>query len=346
MNGTVIQLPHRVKLRIRRLRRQTRSARVATRCQIVLLASKGRSSRQIAESLGCHRSWASRVIIAFRQRGEAALLDGREDNGQQKLTEEFLAELHKLVELRPTDFGGRRPTWTQELLIKVMAERTGVTVSPATMSRALKRNGARRGRPRPRVRCPWPRARRKARLREIEQVAKSARAGEVVVFADEVDIHLNPKIGLDWMNRGRQKSVMTPGRNEKRYLAGAKNAQTGRLTCVERPMKNSWLFLALLSALREDYPRARCIHVILDNYRIHHSRIVQQALKQYGHRIQLHFLPPYCPDANRIERDWQDLHANVTRNHECADMDTLMTDVWSWIDERNGRYATKIRRAA
>ena len=41
------------------------------------------------------------------------------------------------------------------------------------------------------------------------------------MFVDEVDIHLNPKIGPDWMLRGQQKTVPTPGQNQKRYLAGA-----------------------------------------------------------------------------------------------------------------------------
>jgi hypothetical protein len=39
--------------------------------------------------------------------------------------------------------------------------------------------------------------------------------GTVAVYEDEVDIHLNPKIGPDWMTRGQQKEVMTPGKNEK-----------------------------------------------------------------------------------------------------------------------------------
>jgi len=43
----------------------------------------------------------------------------------------------------------------------------------------------------------------------------------VAVYEDEVDIHLNPKIGLDWMGLGQQKEVVTPGKNVKRYLAGA-----------------------------------------------------------------------------------------------------------------------------
>lgn len=40
-----------------------------------------------------------------------------------------------------------------------------------------------------------------------------------VFYEDKVDIHLNPKIGADWQLRGQQKCVVTPGQNEKYYLA-------------------------------------------------------------------------------------------------------------------------------
>ena len=145
---------HRVKLRIRRLRRSTRDAGLAIRCQIVLHAVKQRTSRQIAEALGCSRSWVSRVIRRFIEQGEAGLLDRREDNGQLKLDEWYLADLAKVVSGRPTDHGERRPTWTRELLVPVLARRTGVRIQVTTMSRALKQIDTRRGRPRPVVRCP------------------------------------------------------------------------------------------------------------------------------------------------------------------------------------------------
>lgn len=48
---------------------------------------------------------------------------------------------------------------------------------------------------------------------------------------------------------------------------------------------------------------------------IHKSRIGLAWLAAHGAKIRLHFLPPYCPEENRIERPWLDLHANVTRNH-------------------------------
>jgi transposase len=51
----------------------------------------------------------------------------------------------------------------------------------------------------------------------------------------------------------------------------------------------------------------------------------------------LHFLPPYCPDDNKIERVWLDLHANVTRNHRCRSMEELMAQVASFLRAYNRR---------
>lgn len=346
MERIVVRLEHRVKVRIRRTRRSTRDAGLALRCQIILQAAKGRSSRTIAEALGCSRSWASRVIERFMKFGEAALMDGREDNGALKLDEWYLGQLADLVAGRPSDYGERRPTWTRELFVKVMRRLTGIRIHVTTMSRALKQIRARRGRPRPVVRCPWSKRRKNKRLRKIRALLADLPANEVAVYQDEVDIHLNPKIGLDWMNRGQQKEVVTPGQNQKRYLAGALNAQTGLLTVVEGERKNSMLFIAMLDALAEDYPDAERFHVVLDNYRIHSSKITQAALASYEGRIVLHFLPPYCPNANKIERLWKDLHDQVTRNHECQTIKELMREVRRFVNKRCIQRLSKSRRAA
>ena len=118
--------------------------------------------------------------------------------------------------------------------------------------------------------------------------------------------------------------------------AVALNAITGELSWVEAERKTSTLFLLLLwHLLKEVYPTAKRIYVILDNYRIHSSRQVELALADTGGRIQLCFLPPYCPDDNRIERVWRDLHGNVTRNHRCRTMGELMGEVRRYLRQKN-----------
>lgn len=95
------------------------------------------------------------------------------------------------------------------------------------------------------------------------------------------------------------------------------------------------LFIQLLWRIAGEYPGAPRIHLILDNASIHSSQKTRKALEKLGGRIVLHFLPPYCPDANRIERVWLDLHANVTRNHRCRTLQKLMRRVHAYLHARN-----------
>jgi hypothetical protein len=69
------------------------------------------------------------------------------------------------------------------------------------------------------------------------------RPAEALFFADELDIHLLAKLGCEWMLKGTQGEVMTPGTNRKHYLAGALNFATGKLLAVVGERKNRWLFI-------------------------------------------------------------------------------------------------------
>jgi transposase len=335
MARMVVRVRGPVKRELRKLRQKTADKGLAARCQIILLWGEGEPWFDIAKAVGCSLSWVGRIIRRFRDHGVAGLHDRREDNGQTKLDEQYLATLYEIVDKQPLDFGYPRPTWTQELLAKVMEDLTDVRVHPGTMSRALKTIGARLGQPKPVVACPWSKVAKGRRLAAIRRAIEGMADGEMAVYLDEVDIHLNPKIGPDWMNRGKQKEVMTPGQNVKRYICGALNVETGRIEHVAGERKNSLLFLAMLERLLKTYPDGKTIHVVLDNFRIHSSKQVQAWMKQNGQRIRLHFLPPYCPDHNKIERKWRDLHAAVTRNHRCKTIEELMWDVERWLKDRN-----------
>jgi transposase len=332
-----------VKQRFQKRFRQCRQALVRVRYLIIINVWNGRSARTIESILKVHNTTVYRVVKRFRERGEASLWDGREDNGVEKLSADFLGLLDQLVRSNAQDHGWRRPTWTREMLVETMVRKTGIRIHVATMSRALALIRARRANPRPRVKCPWFPAVKTRRLNVLRKLLATLPRHEAAVYEDEVDIHLNPKIGLDWMGKGQQKEAWTPGQNEKRYLAGAMDVRTGEIHWVEGEKKDSWLFLDMLHKLTVVYAQARVIHVILDNYGIHSSKIIAVALSHFAARVRLHFLPPYSPDENAIERVWQDLHANVTRNHRCKDMATLMRDVRYYLRKRNRR---SLRRAA
>ena len=324
-----------VKERLLKNFRRCRDAGTPIRYLIIFKLLAGRKPQLIAAYLGVHYDTVYRVAKRFREQGEEALLDGRANKGAKKLTGKFLDTLDRLVRGKAQDHGHLRPTWTRELLLLTLVKLGLPKVHPATLSRALALIKARRGRPRPTVKCPWSKSRKYRRLRQIRQLVEGLPKDEVALYEDEVDIHLNPKIGYDWMGYGQQKEVLTPGQNQKRYLAGALDVRSREVIWVEGEQKDSYLFVRLLAKLHFRYKAAKLIHVILDNYCIHDCALVSWALLQAGGQIKLHYLPAYCPKHNKIERLWQDLHANVTRNHNCLDMDTLMLEVLSYLLRRN-----------
>jgi hypothetical protein len=149
-----------------------------------------------------------------------------------------------------------------------------------------------------------------------------------MVFADELDIALLAKVGYEWMPKGEQVEVPTPGTNQKIYLAGALELRTGRMTRCIWWRKQAGLFLDLLKLLDGAYPVGQWarIYVVADNAKIHQAEVVMRWLAEHP-RLVLLYLPTYCLRANPIERAFGDLHDNCTRNHKRKRLRDLVSNV-------------------
>jgi DDE superfamily endonuclease len=115
------------------------------------------------------------------------------------------------------------------------------------------------------------------RLARIRFVFEQLTAYEAMIFADELDIPLLPKVGAAWMPKGTQLAVMTPGTNAKYYLAGALDVARGVLLHRCGPRKTNALFRDLLQVIEGHYPTEQYtrLHVVVDNDKIHQAKAVQ-----------------------------------------------------------------------
>lgn len=336
METRKIVLHPRTREKLRRVARRCRDADTRVRYLIVLRSADGWSGRRISKALGCCPSTVSHTLDRWEAYGEAGLVDRREDNGQVKADESYVAAVRWILAGTPQDFLHRRPTWTRALLVETARLYTGVTVSKTTMGRVLAALRARRGRAKPLGPCPWGKARKGRRMALIHALVDTLPGDEACVWEDEADIDLNPRIGADWTLPGEQRTVLTPGKNVKRYFAAAMDAVTERLVWAKGPKKNSRLFIDLLRRLLNEYADRQVIHVILDNYCVHSSRQTRAWLAEHGRKLRLHFLPPYSPDDNRIERKvWREVHANVTTNHRCTSIEWLCEEVVWYLMKHN-----------
>jgi putative transposase len=297
---------------------------------ILLLCAMGRHPTEIAAVLFCSRSSVYRAVRAYR----AGTL-GLERDAQGRLTppvrttvlgHTLRRSLLALLKAAPRAHNWCRTRWSCATLALTLEAKRGITVSAETMRRWVHEVG-----------WVWKRAKliakdddphRVERLARIRWVYEQLRLGEAMVCADERDSHLLPKVGYAWMPQGTQVEVMTPGMNEKHYLAGALDLSTGTLRHCTGPRKTNGLFRELLQLLDTAYPTPQCqrVYVIVDNYKIHKAKAVAQWLTQHP-RITLLFLPTYCPRANPIERAFGDVHDLCTRNHTRKRLRDLVADV-------------------
>jgi putative transposase len=317
--------------------RHTACARTVRRALVLVLLDRGWSYRRIAEATLVSYETIANVKRCYWEAGiDAALGQKRK---QFVIPFWLIVVLQWLLSRTPQDFGFFRQRWSCEMLSVLLREEHGLRLSTETVRRGLRRMDFVWRRPRPIIGLKDPDY--DAKLRAIRQLLVRLPGDETAVFQDEVDVHLNPKIGCQWMVRGEQAEVVTPGDNEKRHLAGSLVYRTGTLL-VSPPEKrrNAAMFLAHLDDLRRRLRGYRVIHVICDNAKFHGCRAVQAYLDRWGHRVQLHFLPKRAPETNPIERVWWCLHESITRNHRSPTMDDLLQQVYDWIQYQGSFYST------
>ena len=295
---------------------------------ILLLLCHGFSPTAIAAALFCSRSSVYRTAHAWQvgqiQIGSIESLPRRWWGSC--LTESVRAQLLALVEQSPRTLGWMRTRWSCACLAAQLQQAIGWMPSAETVRRWLDQLG-----------YVWKRASLVARdddptradkLGRIRQIWSHLGEQQALLFADEMDIDLLPKVGSQWARKGERLTVATPGKNKKSYLGAALDFRTGRLICRTGWKKNRFLFVRLLEAIGRCYPAERFqrVWVVVDNYSIHDAVLVRQWLAWHPH-IHLLWLPCYCPPANPIERVFGEVHEAVTRNHRYQSLPALVNAV-------------------
>jgi transposase len=245
-----------------------------------------------------------------------------------------------LLRKPPAAYGWCRTRWSCATLALSLEAKRGLRVSAETVRRWLHSLGWRWKRTKLGTKDNDPE--RAAKLARIRWLAETLRPRQALLFADELDIALLPKSGYQWMPKGMQVEVLTPGKNEKHSLAGGWDFRTGTVHYRFGPRKTNQLFRDLLDTLDSRYPAHRYnrIYVVADNYRIHKAQAVEQWLAAHP-RFELLWLPTYCPRANPIERIFGDTHDKVTRNHKRKRLRDLVADVGRHL-ERNGPWLYRL----
>jgi len=287
------------------VRRTSELHGAARRANAILLLDDGLSCEAIAKVLyidddtvrGWHERWISggeTALSAFDFKGAKRSLEPEQEKA---LVEDMSARLFS----------------TSTAVQAHIRARFGVEFSRSGLIKYLNRLGFEYRKPKALPAQAYAAA-QVAFIAAYERLLNDLGADEIVYFADAVHPEYQSRPAYGWIRHGDKVAVKRTTGRKRLNLHGALCLEDFDCQIIEGDMISAETTLRLLKRLSARHPDKRIIHVFLDNARYHHARDVKAWLAEPSCRIKLHFLPPYAPNLNAIERLWGEMHRRVTHN--------------------------------
>jgi transposase len=159
-------------------------------------------------------------------------------------------------------------------------------------------------------------ANREQQQKFIEYYARlKEKAGkkEPIYFVDSVHPQYQTHLTYGWILKGKRKLVPTTARQPRLNFMGGICLNGHRIIYQQaNKVVDADSIAGFLCHLRKRHPGRHKIHIIWDNASYHADASVQEFAKNLA--IELHYLPPYSPNLNPIERLWKIMHEKVSAN--------------------------------
>ena len=149
-------------------------------------------------------------------------------------------------------------------------------------------------------------------LEEYHKLKQALPDDETICFIDGVHPTHNVQPVYGWIKKGIRKEIPTNSGRARINLSGAIDVVNHKVVIQEDKMLNAEATIGFFRKVEASYPWKRKVHVFCDNAGYYKNKAVREYLQDS--KIDLHFLPPYSPNLNPIERLWKWMKERVIYN--------------------------------
>jgi transposase len=149
-------------------------------------------------------------------------------------------------------------------------------------------------------------------IEEYKELKNHLSADDVILFGDNVHPQHQTKLSYGWIKKGERKLKKMTACQKRINIIGTIDIKTHHIEYQKVDWVNQDSIKVFAEQLCKAYPKASTIHWILDNAGYHKSKELLEFIKTT--KIKIHYLPPYSPNLNPIERVWKIMHENTTYN--------------------------------
>ena len=297
-----IELTKEEKQELETLHKKERDRRVADRIKAVLLFSEGWTQYQISQALRLRPETIHDHLEDYRRSRKL-----KPENGGS--SPHLPADQIKAV----TNHLEANTYLKVEDICAYIQKTYGVTFTVSGMTKWLHHHKFSYKKPKgtPAKADPEKQA---AFIEFYENLLNTTNENEPIEFGDGVHPTMATKVTYGWIRQGREheKPIATTASRTRLNLMGSINLQTMDVTIGSYETIDSQAMDQHFKKLRKKNPLAPKIHLILDQGPYNKSEETRRAAEKYG--VILHFLPPYSPNLNPIERLWKVMNERVRNN--------------------------------
>ena len=306
------------------MRKRKIEALRARRAHTLLLLDDGLSAVQVAEIMYLDVDTVRDLRRAFRSTGLSVLDLATYPEREGRLSRDQESALKR-------EFEKNHPRDTNEVRSTILRLH-GVEYTKGGAIKLMHRLGFEYMKPK-RIAREADREAQETFIRDYDQVMRGLLPNETSVFVDAVHPEHQSRPAHGWFLRSDRPAVRSTTGRKRLNLHAALDLEKMKVTLVEGERIDAETTLRLLKRLEATYPDSAVIHVCLDNARYHHAKRLKPFLNRHDCRIRLHFLPPYAPHLNPIERLWGEMHRRVTHNRFHADFRQFTEAIFEFFNE-------------
>jgi len=278
----------------------TRDGRVRDRIKSVIHTSNGWSPSEIADALLIHETTVRQHLKDYQ---ELKKLKPENGGSQSYLSDVQTKELIAHLTAQTYHYSYQ--------IVEYIKQKYDVQFSVSGLNKWLHQHGFSYKQPKG-VPHKFDEEKQAAFIAHYEAL-KSQVDDEPILFMDAVHPTQATKVSCGWIRTGEDKAVKTTGSRTRLNLLGAINLNDIGSTYVERvEAVNSESIQQFLTQLRDNEDSNRVLHLVLDGAAYHRANAVKDKAKSLN--IELHYLPPYSPNLNPIERLWKVMNEHARNN--------------------------------
>ncbi len=278
--------------------------RFIMRKMAITLIKSGKKKKDVAQLLGVRPTSISEWVKKHKANGTAGLKAkkrGVKSEDKKLLNREQENEVQSLIiDTMPDQLKLDYALWTRKAVKELIEREFDIVLAITTMGDYLRKWGYSPQKPKKRAYEQSPKAVKEWLDKEYPSIKSRAKEeGAEIHWGDETGIKNNCNHGRSYSPKGR-----TPVKKSmsKRFSTNIISTVTNRgqvQFMIYSGSMNSDRLIEFMEQLIK--ASATKVFVILDNLRVHHSKLVKEWLEKENNNIEVFYLPAYSPDRNPDE---------------------------------------------